>query len=123
MNRGWSTTPTVFVVAFSGFRFGLPPSRPLYWPAGLDGVFLPTPSPVAIQPKSAAVIVRPAQGSLEPSRPVNCGANSSWMFGARTARLYEPRNRTSGIGANSADSLYVSVLYLRPLLSVYHDLR
>src|SRR5690242_17958203 len=38
MNRGWITTPAVFVVAFSGLRTGLPPSRPLYWAAGFDGV-------------------------------------------------------------------------------------
>ena len=46
-----------------------------------------------------------AHGSFDPSRPTNCGANSSWMFGARTARLYEPRNRTSLIGANSSRQL------------------
>ena len=38
MKRGWRTTPSVLVVAFSGVRSGLPPSRPLYWPAGFaDG--------------------------------------------------------------------------------------
>src|SRR6478672_8557020 len=118
--RGWSTTPTVLVVAFSGLRFGLPPSRPLYWPAGLGAVAWPTARPVARQPNSFAWIWWPAHGSTLPSRPVNCGANSSWMFGARTARLYEPRNRMSRTGANSADSLYVSVSYVRPLLSLYH---
>src|SRR6478672_3249316 len=52
MNRGWITAPTVFVVAISGFRFGLPPSRPLYCSAGLLGVLDPTIRPCAIQPNS-----------------------------------------------------------------------
>src|SRR5947209_19802967 len=30
MKRGWTTTPSVLVVAFSGDRLGLPPIRPLY---------------------------------------------------------------------------------------------
>src|SRR5689334_385180 len=45
MNRGCSTTPIVFVVAFSGFRFGLPPSSPLYCAAGFFGVLAPTARP------------------------------------------------------------------------------
>jgi hypothetical protein len=86
-NRGWSTTPTVLVVAFSGVRFGLPPSRPLYWPAGFGVGLCPTAQPL----RDAAEVGRRedgvAHGSLLPSSPTNCGANSSWMFGARTARL------------------------------------
>jgi hypothetical protein len=35
MKLGWMTVPRVIVVPFSGVRVGLPPSRPLYWPAGL----------------------------------------------------------------------------------------
>src|SRR6476659_8897151 len=54
MNRGWITAPTVFVVATSGFRFGLPPKSPLYCSAGLDGVLDPTATPCAIQPNSSA---------------------------------------------------------------------
>ena len=41
MNLGWSTTPTVLVVAFSGTRSGFPPSMPLYWNDGLCGVMKP----------------------------------------------------------------------------------
>jgi hypothetical protein len=35
MKLGWITVPSVIVVPFSGVSCGLPPSRPLYWPAGL----------------------------------------------------------------------------------------
>ena len=45
------------------------------------------------------------------------------MFGARTARLYEPRKRMSLIGASSAWIFQVSVAYLRPLLSSYQEWR
>ena len=45
--------------AISGFSFGLPPTRPLYWPAGLPGV------PMA--PYWAAV--RPLRQALRGGQP------------------------------------------------------
>jgi hypothetical protein len=98
MIRGWMTTPAVIVSATSGLRFGLPPIRPLYWPAGLPGICWPTLRPCAIQPASEARMTWPAHGSALPLRATRCGANSSWMFGARTARLYAARKRMSRIG-------------------------
>src|SRR3982750_1917317 len=129
MKRGWRTTPTVLVVATSGTRLGLPPVKPLYWVDGLLGVCLPigfampAAANCARQPNSLAASGWSVHGSIDPSSATKSGLKNSWIFGARDARLYEPRKRISAIGANSADILYVSVSYFRPLLSLYHDLR
>src|SRR5580698_5464277 len=101
-NVGVNTSPSVVVSAVSGFKLGLPPSRPLYWFAGLLMIL---PYSAAVTPEFAQAAaeaegVEPAHGSDVPSSSTRCCRYSSWMFGARTATLYIARRRTSDTGAH-----------------------
>src|SRR5436305_1975075 len=85
---GFSTTPIERVSACSGFRFGLPPCRPLYWLAGLARMlpYWAAVTPVKAQLAAEADGEDPEQGSVDPSSSTPWVVNSSLMFGVRIAR-------------------------------------
>src|SRR2546421_455257 len=121
-NVGVNTRPTVYVSAFSGDRLTLPPARPLYWFAELGVMFPYSAAVTPLKAHCAAVNegVAPAHGSAVPSSCTRGCRNSSCTFGARTARWYMPRTRTSRNGAHCTPTLYVFVL---PNARLYDEYR
>src|ERR1700736_408105 len=98
------------VSAVCGFKFGLPPVNWLKLFA--EGIF---PYCAAVTPlrahAAADAVGTPVVGSLaQGSAAATCDTvslrNSSWPFGARTARLKVPRRRTGSMMLHSAPKLY-----------------
>src|SRR5207245_10707707 len=120
---GSNTIPTVPILAFAGWRFGLPPLIESTWatvillfaalppePPALPGALLQR-MPKGVAPgKGLPLASRPgpefAQGSFDNSKlPPDCPRYSSRMFGARNAVEYVPRKVTSRTGLQRAPSL------------------
>src|ERR1700729_3733447 len=92
-NVGVSTTPTSVVFPTSGLSCGLPPRRPLYWPAGEPGVGVVIGLPPFVSAQAAAfaavgaAYAPAAHRSVPPSNLTTSGSASSATLGTRTARL------------------------------------
>src|SRR5690349_16745660 len=120
MKRGRRLKPTVKVLAFSGFRSGLPPFSTEHCPDGHCAIRLVEPplpywaavTPVLEQAPALAVAglaASPAQGSADTSLVLVmlCGRNRSITLGARIALCNEPRKVMSLTGAHWAPSFQV----------------
>src|ERR1700732_1159909 len=98
---GVSTKPIVTLSEVSGLRLGFPPVTTL-----IDVCDAILPYCAAVTPERAhcagvSVGAGPAHGSWKLVCPSTCEVNSSYAFGARTARLMLPRTRTTLSGAHS----------------------
>jgi hypothetical protein len=85
---GVNTAPAVKVSPTSGWRWVLPPFSSVHWPDGhwMMLPYWPAVTPLRSHWARVAVGAAPAQGSLPENRPGAWAANSSFTFGARTAR-------------------------------------
>src|SRR5260221_11396694 len=98
---GVSTNPIVTVSAVSGFRLGLPPVTTLTVDCGAMLPYCAAVTPLRAHCAAESVGVEPAHGSVRLVCPNTRDVNSSYAFGARTARLMLPRARTRLMGAHS----------------------
>src|SRR5690349_3880486 len=107
MDSGVSTKPNVFVFASSGLRSRLPPPSVTQVSAGHSGIspYCAGVTPLRWQSLNEALGVGPEQGSWPETLPSDCGAKSSLMLGARTARLKLARNLSAEIGAYCSSNL------------------
>src|ERR1700694_4955559 len=97
------------VSAVCGFKFGLPPVNWLKLFAGEIFPYCAAVTPLRAHAAADAVgtpvVGSLAQGSLAATCEMVSLRNSSWPFGARTALLRVPRNRSGSIGRHSAPKL------------------